>query len=772
MKIEFKEMLLRALNEGINIFLGAGFSVYAKDKRGQNLPIGSVLCNELVKEFNAPKINDLTKICTIIDSYDSGGLRKYLLSRYDVSEFDKEYRNILRVNSPRIFTTNIDNLVNKIFSESKQKYINNIFVNGFCFNDKNCVDYIPIHGSIEVPDSKFLFNKQDVSGSYRTQNAAWHSLTQAANQLPSIFIGYSLEDVGAIESLFSASLPSVPQKDKWILLHKDDTGLEAYFKALGFRLIVGDVRDFLKFLSEIPETFEENESSEKDYIEQIYPDSRVPKDNYKGRVRQIDEFFLGSAPIWSDVLSNRIYSTSHLDKLINLAESEKNLIVTGIPASGKSTLMLQMARKLSLNKRRVLLFENLSVSKSSIIKNEIKRPTIILIDNFTSDVGAFITLTGNKHIKVVGFDRYYNVDISSHKFSDDLFNWHDVSDLTPQDIQGIYNSIPVTIRLPELVRKRSSDEKPSLFEIVNYNIRKPELNERYKQVLSELEESDPLLLDLLIMTCYMHSCRAPVSFEVANAFLSDDVDSYDDVIRMMDSLKGMVQEVLGDLVDEYDQDQDYYQPRSQVLSEAIIVQTNERVFRSVYERFHEYVPRHVIPSFQVFKRNAFDASYTVKAFSNWREGLAFYQDIFTVDKSPFLLQQCALYLLRKRIYSEAALKIDHALQISHKRFFSIENSHAIILFKANIDSAGSDPKVRGTLDKSMNILQDCYRQDQRKSYHARTFAEQALEYYGAFPDEKAIEYLKLAAKWLKEDNAEKKYYYKSGNLLKSIERVL
>src|SRR5690606_24318378 len=156
----------------------------------------------------------------------------------------------------------------------------------------------------------------------------------------------------------------------------------------GFNIVVGDIKDFLDFVETQPTSKSISKDNKKDYIEQIYPEAAVPKDTHKSRIRQIDEFFLGSAPIWSDISPNRIYKTSHFGKLLNSIETGKNLIVTGIPASGKSTLMLQIAKELSKSKR-VLLFENLSINKSNIIRNEVKTPTTILIDNFTSDVDSF-----------------------------------------------------------------------------------------------------------------------------------------------------------------------------------------------------------------------------------------------------------------------------------------------------------------------------------------------------------------------------------------------
>ena len=119
------------------------------------------------------------------------------------------------------------------------------------------------------------------------------------------------------------------------------------------------------------------------------------------------------------------------------------------------------------------------------------------------------------------------------------------------------------------------------------------------------------------------------------------------------------------------------------------------------------------------------------------------------NNNPFILQQGSLYLSNKQQHNLAFYWIDKARNMTRDSILSIRNSHAIILFDANIRKEGSD--VKNTLDNSMEILISCYKEDRRKLYHAKKFAEQSIEYYDRFGDSKSIDYLSQAKIWIDEE---------------------
>ena len=116
-------------------------------------------------------------------------------------------------------------------------------------------------------------------------------------------------------------------------------------------------------------------------------------------------------------------------------------------------------------------------------------------------------------------------------------------------------------------------------------------------------------------------------------------------------------------------------------------------------------------------------------------------------ESPYIRQHEALFLNERRRYKEAFKAIDLALAEAGGKNFTIKNSHAIILFRANIGFA-EKPGVRVELDKSMKILMDCYSSDRRKGFHALTFAHNAVQYWDIYRDDVAKRYLDYASQWL------------------------
>ncbi|OIQ49374.1 hypothetical protein BerOc1_01299 [Pseudodesulfovibrio hydrargyri] len=743
-------ILKQHLQMGINLFLGSGFSIYAKDGNGTPLPTGKPLCEELLVHFNQKKLEgmDLSRVCKILESSNRAALIKFLRRRFDVSTIDTRYELIKKVTIKRIFTTNIDNLINKLFEDDTKHYINDVTIQGPSISDKNAIDYIPLHGSI-TRDSKLVFNPFDLASDFSTDRDKWHFFTEALQRHPTLFIGYGMNDAGVLEALTPETVRGRELKDRWILLQDSDEfdQEELYFEALGFKVIKGDLENFFEFLQEIDiKDSPELAIGATDIVfkEEIPHPDEVP-------VRPIKEFYLGAAPLWADIFSGKICKTKHYDTIVDNIIAKRNVIILGIPVSGKTTLLMQVASSFQTNCKK-LFYDSISEEKAKLVLRKLNgAPALIFIDNFSDDMNAIDIFSKARNIQLVAADRDYNFDIVSHRIDQRQFKIINATPLNEFDMQAIYNNIPDNVRMDQYKLPRVEDGvDPSIFEVVESNTIFPVVRERFSNMLKDLS-SQKKLHDLLVMCCYVHSCRTPVSFDMAYSFLRDYVTGYQEVYSLLDSIGSLVIDFSG----EYqlrDGEQDHFIPRSSIFSNTILAIISSNDLKSVITRFHTEVTPYRICRYDIFKRRAYDANLISRAFNNWIEGRDFYININSRDESPFVLQQGALYLSNKNKFKESFSWIDDALVLSKNKIFSIRNTHAVILFKANINIDDDSKTVRSTLNQSMEILSECYLSDKRKVYHALTFADFALKYNDKYGDEQSQEYMKKAYEWLQREH--------------------
>lgn len=770
MHIEKENTLRAAIKSGINLFVGAGFSCLAENSAGLDLPVGDMLKSELCKYFNLQSCAclELSKVCTIIEQRDPAAFRLFLKQRFTVERYDERYESITKLNVKSIFTTNIDDLVHGIFGNSDSKYISDITKRGPVHGDRSCVDYIPLHGSIANEDDKLFFSTLDLASSFSLDEDKWHFFKQKIRDTPTIFWGYGLNDSGVLEALNIPARNGKTHKPKWINLRQADEASIEYFKALGFNIILADTDELLDYFSD-KDLLVEQINRRLAPCSKIFPGCCIP-DSKSVPVRPLLDFYKGEEPSWYDVFSARLYKISHYFDIIESINSGKDVIVVGVPASGKTTLLMQIAFDYECDCYKIVS-DSITKEKATMILNKLGDNRLIaFIDNFANDIDGIFLLTNDERVQVVCFERDYNYEMISHRVDSSKFIFHGISELAEHDITKLFTHIPDNIRKGKRrIPLVEMGVVPSVFEFVESNVVTASLKERFYDVLNQLKRNDATLHSLFLMCCYLHSCGSEVSYDVASSFLGDHVKKYDDVWDYFNSLGKIVVESQSMVAGG---DQDYFVPRSTLVSEAVMDIANATSLRDVITKFHSDVSYIKIANFDRFKRRAFDAKLMEKVFPNYLEGKEFYERMFDIDRSPFLLQQAALYLKRKKRYNEAFQAIDKALTMTNSKVVSIRNSHAIILFDANINQDPSDPVVVQTLKMSMDILSQCYMSDKRKIYHALAFGKQAIQFWKIFGNKDAKEYLNKAHGWLESERDNSPWASNVKYLLKDVSKLI
>ncbi|MGP1437296.1 MAG: SIR2 family protein [Phocaeicola sp.] len=745
-RFDCKNTLIDAMHSGINLFVGAGFSVYAKDKNEKNLPTGNKLIEELHTIFGSGQ-KDLARYCSVMEKKNKTALIDYLTKRFRVSSYDKCYLNLNLINLKGVYTTNIDDLIPQIIEKSDSRYVNYQHTNGDCIDERG-VNYLPLHGYVQNPERGYVFSVEKIANIFNQATRIWSYLSAALEKYPTVFIGYGLNDAGVIEAITSEQTFQNAQKSKWIVLYNPTKDDIEYFESMGFNIIIADTKEFLDAIETFDEWDNIKANQSKD-IEKLLPANIIPKDTRGQIQRPIEEFYRGLPPKWTDILRNVIYKTSHYKNIEDsIFNRQKGTIIIGSPISGKTTLSMQVGYFIQYSGVK-LFFTDLNQGRANYISKIIgNKNALLIVENFTDDIQAFMTLKALPNVNLVGVDRSHNFGYVSHLIDKNRFDIINVTPLTEFDIQGIIDTIPDGIRKSEAEIRKSNprDMDESIFEFVIRHIKGESVKNRYKNFIDKLEIDDIELVEFLVLCAYMHAARVPLSMEVAYSYFDDF--SYSDVIDMRDQLADFLKE---DDAEELAQNNiNGYRPRSSITSDAILSYVSPVLLAKVLNTLIDNVSYVKICNFKTFRKWAFDKVLMSKAFPNWEEGKKFYEKAFLFDnKNPYVLQQGALYLSSKQKYQEAFDWIDKAKILTNDRQFSIRNSHAIIMFEANYNIKTDEAEDQ--LDRSMEILHKCFNDDMRKTFHAKTYADQALRYYKKYNNPKSIEYLRQSLAWLEQE---------------------
>ncbi len=250
---------------------------------------------------------------------------------------------------------------------------------------------------------------------------------------------------------------------------------------------------------------------------------------------------------------------------------------------------------------------------------------ILFLDDASNSADVLNIFTEQANVIVVAADRHFNIETATHLFDRSKFDIQDISDLSDDDVREIYNSIPQHIRQRQLsIPKMVGGRSPSLYELNSANTHELKLAERFAQGVHQMEERDEEAHDLFVMMCYVHSCRTPVSFDMAWAF--QEVGHYTEVYGQIEKLGALLSEYGPGGAAILDDAQDYYNPRSVYVAEAVLASCSSRAFRRVFSRFHRNVSSYRIAQFEVFRRFGYDASFAKRAFPEWEDGIKFYDD--------------------------------------------------------------------------------------------------------------------------------------------------
>ncbi|WP_294130399.1 hypothetical protein [Sphingobium sp.] len=524
------------------------------------------------------------------------------------------------------------------------------------------------------------------------------------------------------------------QVNRWILLRKDDEAARALYTSLGFHIAVGDTEDLLKFISiDLPDKVgTKSTNSRRIFTGHVPSVAEVAQ-------RPIRNFFLGAEPEWSDAYSSQVVRRRINSAVKNSIYNGRHVAIVGLPLSGKSTILRQVAAEIGAD-RPTLFFERITEPQTDKIVAEHTGQSsraLIFVDNLIDSREAIDRLVGSIGAQIVSAEQSIYFDSVTLRSMQGKLDVHSSSEIANQDLQIIIDSIPVDIRRwhPDSLDSVFNDSGEfGLFESFRRHVYDENLTSRFRSKLNEFEAKDQEAFDVYIMACYVASCRTIVSFDMIYTFLPKRDKTYIDVYDIVKRIGSFLVEV--DLAD--DPDQDHFSVRSGALARIALRECKAQSFGRIYSRFHNSVPPRLTVDYEVFRRYAYDNDHARRAFPKLEDGRKFYEQLVRVSDNAYDYQHGAIYLSKMKSFTEAFSWIDKAISKSRGRVFSIRNTHARILFEANIDILKlntSDSTALDGIEESMSVLEGCIKNDARRSYHLLRFSDQALQYSSIMDDE-------------------------------------
>lgn len=761
-------------NYGMNLYLGAGFSVYADNEAGEKLPLGNEINKHLIDVFGLKTNREytLSKSCQKIKKDNKDALERLLKETYRVKSFDKMYTGLCRLPIKNIITLNIDNLVERIYEdESSTKIIADNNITG-PLEKNNVVNLYKLHGSVTYPmGSDMSFTDKELTDLFVREPGLFNTVSLKLSSAPTLFWGTSFGDNDSLELICHSEIYSKSATPKWIVVYPLDNVEDTIedLEDLGFNIVVADTKELMEYLCSL--TFAASTKVKK-YVYREYrenfPANFICNELEHSSVRRpVMDFFSGAEPVISDILSSNVKRTSYFNQILQTIFSKRVTLITGIPGCGKSTLLMQLAFGKEIDGRKFWFNSIIKQEAEKLVKlvKDDKNVTVFL-DNLYSNVDAFEVLKGSSNIKLVLAERALNYEYVKRFLSISSDAIVDVSNLAASDIQNICLSMNKSSS--DAIALMEKNENISLLEIVFFASTNAQIKERISGYIKDLAEfkDEKLKIDLLelyTLVNYTSSCGIPATMDMLYFYFGDLIENYEDIIYALKKMNKIIVETTDEEL-KIDESQDYLIMRSKLFAEKSIFLIPPEIFAHVLEKFLDKVSPHAIYRYDIFKRKAYDADFTRRAFSKTR-GIQFYEKLLLQNSNPYVRHQYSIFLQRKGDINLAWEQIDRAHTECQKKIFSIANTHAIIMFEKNMAVEAKNEKEldiqKNTIGRSFSTLEYCLSQDIRVSYHALTYARNAIRYYEKFgKDEFSESYIDSATVQLNSIIDSKEYIYR------------
>jgi len=364
------------------LFAGAGFSADSINISDAHPPLGGALSAHLAEQASLPYSGEPLSVvyAAVQKTLGSQALWDSLAALYKINSFPDWYHVVRAITWRRIYTTNIDNLFQKLYSKGNGQRLQTIIhpappeERDQLFTTLQCVH---LHGHVDHKANGLTFTLDDFARHSAKPNPWYQELIDDLYRRPVLFVGTLLEEPPfqhylelretrdrTVEEFRPKSFLVCPRispirsatlKDRNIM-PIEETGQEFFASlasAVGIdTLSVGKVRE--RVLPQVivrPDTTDLDESIAR-YFDQIQPDRLPPVKEFSP-----GQFFFGAEPNWNDIRKRhdgiRVVIADFSTKIKSVTGAFSCIVLHGPAGSGKSTTMMRVAHELASEGNRV-----------------------------------------------------------------------------------------------------------------------------------------------------------------------------------------------------------------------------------------------------------------------------------------------------------------------------------------------------------------------------------------------------------------------------------
>ena len=205
------------------------------------------------------------------------------------------------------------------------------------------VEYVPLHGDIRDNNSELYFGKFELSNVGNKNSSLFSIMHGKLLTYPTLFWGYGFHD-GSVSEVISQVLDKGKQ-DIWIQCMPGSDNI-AFFRDLGCNVIIATTEELLSEIQNELMNSEETNGDEKNITNKVWKKYEIPSAN-QIETLDIKYYYQSGKTHWYYIITDQAYATHWVNYIINESIGNKNVLVIGIPLGGKTTLLMQIARKYS-----------------------------------------------------------------------------------------------------------------------------------------------------------------------------------------------------------------------------------------------------------------------------------------------------------------------------------------------------------------------------------------------------------------------------------------